>query len=478
MKLSTLVLGFVVFLSSFSLSAPAQQLDSLPQPSKLSLCLPDSSLVPIDSLKHEEIIRRQKRVLDSRFYQITHISVPLIAIGAISFHKDQAFSNMRNNYIPRFRFHYDDYLQYASGALMLGLKLGGVKGRSTWPRMLVSDAFSAGIMGIMVNSLKYTVKRMRPDGSSRNSYPSGHTATAFMLATMLSKEYGSTRSPLYSVAGYSMAVSTAISRQLNNRHWFSDVLSGAGIGILSTELGYYFADLLFKNKGLVLPELKWNPHSENENFSFIGIQMGYSTGEHGVNLPLGIEMKGYGGAISSLTAGYSLFPHWQVVTKISASQSSPAVNSDKFFAYHKEISGNDYDIQPKAINFTNFALGMQYVKRLIPGLYLGGSVMGGLGLTSTYKAYIHNKFKDESNVLLQCKPDPVPNIDISAHLMHVTEHNLGLKLFVSYNIGWGHGRYSYYPPESSGQQAINNNFTRITLRSVFIGAEVNALFWK
>ena len=46
------------------------------------------------------------------------------------------------------------------------------------------------LMATAVNSLKYSCKVMRPDGSTRNSFPSGHTATAFMAATMLHKEYG------------------------------------------------------------------------------------------------------------------------------------------------------------------------------------------------------------------------------------------------------------------------------------------------
>ena len=68
-----------------------------------------------------------------------------------------------------------------------------------------------------------------------------------MAATMLHKEYGP-RSPWYSIAGYSMATVTGVSRMLNNKHWFSDVLVGAGIGILSVELGYLFADLIFKER--------------------------------------------------------------------------------------------------------------------------------------------------------------------------------------------------------------------------------------
>ena len=39
-------------------------------------------------------------------------------------------------------------------------------------------------------------------------------------------------------------------RMANNKHWLSDVLTGAGIGILTTELGYYLADLIFKEKGI------------------------------------------------------------------------------------------------------------------------------------------------------------------------------------------------------------------------------------
>ena len=204
----------------------------------------------IDSISPKnKIIRIQHQILDSKLYQTTHIGVPLIVAGSIFYQKDHAFRNMRNSYIPRFQLRYDDYLQYSPGIIMLGLKSFGVEGRSSWGRMLTSDAFSAGLMALTVNSLKSTISKERPDRSSNNSFPSGHTATAFMFATMLHKEYGMTRSPLYSVLGYSLATGTAVSRQLNNRHWLSDVLTGAGIGIISTELGYYLAGLIFKEKG-------------------------------------------------------------------------------------------------------------------------------------------------------------------------------------------------------------------------------------
>ena len=81
-------------------------------------------------------------------------------------------------------------MQFAPAAVMLGLKTAGVEGRSSWSRMLVSDAFSAMLMGGVVNTLKTTTHVTRPDGSNEHSFPSGHTATAFMTATMLSKDMG------------------------------------------------------------------------------------------------------------------------------------------------------------------------------------------------------------------------------------------------------------------------------------------------
>lgn len=96
---------------------------------------------------------------------------------------------LRNTVIPDFRHHYDDYTQYAPAALMIGLKACGYNGRSSWGRMLVSDAFSVASMAILVNGVKYSVGRLRPDQSAYNSFPSGHTATAFMTAAMLDKEY-------------------------------------------------------------------------------------------------------------------------------------------------------------------------------------------------------------------------------------------------------------------------------------------------
>ena len=173
-----------------------------------------------------------------------------------------------------FKTGIDDYTQFFGPAMVVGLKLGGYEGRSDWPRLLASAAASYAIMAGFVNGIKYTAKEMRPDGSTANSWPSGHTATAFVGASLLHKEYGLTRSPWWSVAGYGVATATGVMRVLNNRHWISDVMSGAGIGIMSTELGYALCDLMFKGKGLLRNDLLM----DYEKPSFFAISMGVGLG--------------------------------------------------------------------------------------------------------------------------------------------------------------------------------------------------------
>ena len=202
------------------------------------------------------------KISSSKTFSILAPSLPLIILGTSLKFEDNDFSKYTNRYPAIFHNCYDDYLQYAPAAVMLGMKIGGVRGRSSWGRMLTSDAFTIALMTGAVNVIKYTMDTRRPDGSAYNSFPCGHTATAFMTATMLNKEFGDL-SPWVTIGSYTMAVATGVGRQLNLRHWGSDILVGAGIGILSTELGYLFADLIFKDKGLkyvpeTLPEWDWD----------------------------------------------------------------------------------------------------------------------------------------------------------------------------------------------------------------------------
>lgn len=221
----------------------------------------------------------------------TWTGIPVFLAGMIAKFEKKGF---RQNYgikntmirLVKYNFHseVDNYTQFAPLVLTAGLHLAGVEGRSDWPRLLASGVMSGAVMAAFVNSIKYTTSEIRPDGTTRNSWPSGHTATAFMAATVLHKEYGMTRSPWYSVGGYAVATATGVMRVLNNRHWVSDVLSGAGIGILSTELGYGICDLLFKGCGLLRNDMSYHADLRSQS-SFFSISMGIGLGNKNLVLP-------------------------------------------------------------------------------------------------------------------------------------------------------------------------------------------------
>ena len=81
----------------------------------------------------------------------------------------------------------------------------------------------------MVQTLKHTVRRERPDGSNNAAFPSGHSASAFATATVLHRHYGwKVGGPAYALGGY-----IALARMAWNRHHATDVVMGAGFGIAS-----------------------------------------------------------------------------------------------------------------------------------------------------------------------------------------------------------------------------------------------------
>ena len=281
MKLSRLSVAFAMLV--YGVSLPAQTADSLSSVSPVSA--PSLSLdQDADPAPSATPTVRPYKVMDD----LTFVGIPVFAAGALAKGEKRAFrvNQPGNNHtlLTSFKTRIDDYSQFFGPAMATGLKLAGVEGRSNWPRYLVSAGLSYAFMGAFVNSIKYTAKEMRPDGSTANSWPSGHTATAFVGATILHKEYGS-RSPWFSVAGYGVATATGVMRVLNNRHWVSDVLSGAGIGIMSGELAYALSDLIFKDYGLVRG-CSYGNRMTLDKPSFFAISMGVGLGSRNLDFDM------------------------------------------------------------------------------------------------------------------------------------------------------------------------------------------------
>ena len=86
-----------------------------------------------------------------------------------------------------------------------------------------------GVSTTMVQTLKYTTRRMRPDGSTQNSFPSGHSADTFAVATAMQRHLGWK----YAAPAYMFASYVAASRLPSNRHWLSDVVFGATVGVIA-----------------------------------------------------------------------------------------------------------------------------------------------------------------------------------------------------------------------------------------------------
>ena len=81
---------------------------------------------------------------------------------------------------------------------------------------------------ILVTGLKYAVGRERPDGSNNQSFPSGHTITAFCFAPVVQKYWGWGAG----ATAYALGTVTAIARVAGYHHYLSDTIASAALGII------------------------------------------------------------------------------------------------------------------------------------------------------------------------------------------------------------------------------------------------------
>jgi membrane-associated phospholipid phosphatase len=91
--------------------------------------------------------------------------------------------------------------------------------------------------GIVTEALKAISQRPRPpvDHASAeffdrgNSFPSGHSVSAWSVATIIANEYGAQR-PLVRFGAYGLAAAVSLSRYTGTNHFLSDVVVGSALG--------------------------------------------------------------------------------------------------------------------------------------------------------------------------------------------------------------------------------------------------------
>ncbi len=167
----------------------------------------------------------------------------------------------RNEHLFGFTNHIDDYAQFAPFVAAYAFEWAGMQPRTDWKNrtaiMIKGQILNLGTVIL----LKKSINETRPDGS-HYSFPSGHTANVFAGATLVSIEYGKNHKWV-PYAAYGVASGVGVMRMVNNKHYISDVLFGAGLGILSMKIAYW------------THQYKWNrPKTEEDPFSAV-----YATGK-------------------------------------------------------------------------------------------------------------------------------------------------------------------------------------------------------
>lgn len=178
----------------------------------------------------------------SKLFRASIIPVALISYGAYTFNGGGFYTNQDANYdihklFPSYRTSVDNVLIIVPYLELGAAALAGVESRDDRVNTLLIIAKGEAIMLASTFAVKYLSREERPDGSDNLSFPSGHTAQAFLAASIVHTEFRD-KSQWYGIGAYTIATGVAALRMINTKHWQSDVVAGAGFGILSAHLAY------------------------------------------------------------------------------------------------------------------------------------------------------------------------------------------------------------------------------------------------
>lgn len=153
---------------------------------------------------------------------------------------EDIYSHVENRY-PNFHTNAEDYLMWTPSAAVYVMDAFKVKTTHTVKEHLILDAGSIIITGGFGYAMRVITHNIGEFNTHNTKFPSGHTANAFRAAEIFHQELKRVN-PLLSYGGYVIAGSVGSLRILNKAHTFTQVIAGAGLGILSTKLTYLIFD--------------------------------------------------------------------------------------------------------------------------------------------------------------------------------------------------------------------------------------------
>ena len=161
-------------------------------------------------------------------------------INAIPKIDSTIYTRVKQNY-PDFHTNAADYLTWVPSASVYVLDAFHVKTAHSFKQHLILDAGSLLIAGGIGYGMRLITKNNKVYNSFGTDFPSGHTTNAFRGAEILHQELKATK-PWLSYSGYLVATGVGLMRIYDKDHVLSEVLAGAGLGIISTKLTYWVFD--------------------------------------------------------------------------------------------------------------------------------------------------------------------------------------------------------------------------------------------
>ena len=282
------------------------------------------------------------------------------------------------------------------------------------------------------------------------------------------------------MAGYGIATATGVMRVLNNRHWVSDVLSGAGIGIFATEVAYGLSDLIFKDKGLKRNDLTTDANLI-ENPSFFSISMGMGFGGktlsfNGADIPIytdnsNVDLKFRTSTVVGAEGAYFFNPYVGVGGRLRV-RSTPisgweALQTEESKFFQELISLNDklitgFEFNVESSHITEFAadLGLYFSlpigERFAIGTkaLIGRSIIQDLDINARFEGYklektaegfALNNEKYDTGVYdyLTVSGDNTMKYGTGLSLTYAYKSNFSWKLFFDYDFTRKHYTMEY-----------------------------------